>query len=200
MKKLEEKYENHLNIKTTRIIETNSKKGHNRCEPTPYKVLDKLFSKFNIDKTDSVVDFGCGLGRITFYIHNKFKCEVTGVEAYDNVFNELLRNKRNYDLIHSDIENPIHLEYELAEHFEILPKHNKFYFFNPFSIHIFKKVINNILNSYKKDPREIYIIIYYPLPDYVYFLKKHPDFELINKIKVKSSFDPFDKIRIYRLN
>ena len=43
MKKLEEKYENHLNIKTTRIIETNSKKGHNRCEPTPYKVLDKLF-------------------------------------------------------------------------------------------------------------------------------------------------------------
>ncbi len=200
MKTKEKNYDNYLNIKTTKIIETDSKLGHNRCEPTPYHVLDKIFLKYNLKETDNIVDFGCGLGRVSFYIHNKFKCNVTGVEAYDNIFNDLLRNKRNYKIMHNNIDSTLKFEFGLAELFDILPEHNKFYFFNPFSVHIFKKIVYNILNSYKKNPREIDIILYYPLPDFLRFLKKDTNFNLIHKKHLRNPFDRFDKIKIFRLD
>ena len=41
-----------------------------------------------LDKSDSVVDFGCGRGRVAFYIHNRFHVPVTGIEANDKTYEE----------------------------------------------------------------------------------------------------------------
>ena len=92
------------------------------------------------------------------------------------------------------------MEYGLAEQFEILPEHNRFYFFNPFSVQIFRQVVRNILTSVKKSPREVDIILYYPMPEFKRFLHNDTPFRLINKVKLSGTVDPKEKFLIYRLD
>ena len=42
------------------------------------------------------MDFGCGRGRVAFYIHNKFHIPVTGIEINDKTYGEALDNKLRY--------------------------------------------------------------------------------------------------------
>ena len=145
---------------------------YNRYEATPYIALDKLFETYSLDKTDELVDFGCGRGRVIFYIHNRFGIPVTGIEAHDKTYEEALRNKNAYLHRAKHIKAPIRILYGPAENYEIKPTENRFYFFNPFSIKIFRKVINNILDSVKEHPRSVDLLIYYPTAIYKQFLRK----------------------------
>lgn len=74
-------------------------------------------------------------------------------------------NKKTYRRNRKHIKAPIQLEYALAEQYKVAEKDNRFYFFNPFFLKIFKQVIRNIKKSLQKVPREVELIIYYPLPD-----------------------------------
>ena len=52
-----------LRVRTTGIREWHRGVVHyNRYEATPYIALDKLFETYSLDKTDELVDFGCGRG------------------------------------------------------------------------------------------------------------------------------------------
>lgn len=195
----EKMYDKKLNIKTTGIREWGTKIIHyNRYEATPYTALDKLFQAYKIDKNHKVVDFGCGRGRVAFYIHNRFHVPVTGVEAHDRTYEEALNNKFRYKQKSKHIKAPIKLEYGLAEHYEIELTDNLFYLFNPFSVNIFKKVVHNILKSIKKETRPIDMILYYPIPEYKLFLNNHTPFQMINKIPVPTTADSLEKFVIYR--
>ncbi|HHV39291.1 MAG TPA: class I SAM-dependent methyltransferase [Tepidimicrobium sp.] len=197
---VERNYDKSLWIKTTGIREWKDRSIHyNRCESTPYMALKELFKRYKLNKTDRLVDFGCGRGRVAFYVHNRFKIPVTGVEVHDTTFDEVLNNKASYRHRFQDIAAPIRFEYGLAEHYEIEPMDNKFYFFNPFSIKIFKKVVGNILHSVKRNRRTVDIILYYPMPEYKLYLKKSTSFKLINKIRVPEASDSREKFLIYRL-
>lgn len=195
----ERKYDEKLNIKTIGIREWRADNTYyNRYEPTPYVALDKLFQSYKIHKNHRVVDFGCGRGRVAFYIHNRFHVPVTGIEAHDKTFDEAIDNKIRYRQKNKHIKAPIKLEYGLAENYEIKLTDNLFYLFNPFSIIIFKKVINNILKSLKVESRLADIILYYPLPEYKLFLNNHTPFQMINKIPITKSKDSLEKFVIYR--
>lgn len=197
----ERKQESLLNIKTTGIREwRDSNVQYNRCESTPYAALDKLFKIYKINKNHRVVDFGCGKGRVAFYIHNRFNVPITGVEVNDITYDELIDNKRSYRFKASHIEAPIRFEYGLAEQYDIHPKDNLFYFFNPFSVHIFRKVVKNILKSAQEHKRPIDIILYYPMPQFKRFMKEKTPFKLINKIRVAGIKDNRAKFLIYRLD
>jgi len=196
----ERKLDRSLNIKTIGIREWGDGEVHyNRYEATPYAALDKLFERYKLDKSDSVVDFGCGRGRVAFYIHNRFHVPVTGIEANDKTYEEALNNIESYRLRAKHIKAPIKFKYGLAEQYEIKPEENRFYFFNPFSIKIFRKVVNNILESVKEYPRTVDLIIYYPTVQYKQFLRKDTPFELINKIRIPGKTDKREKFLIYRL-
>jgi SAM-dependent methyltransferase len=196
----ERKLDRSLSIRTVGIREWGFGEVHyNRYEATPYTALDKLFERYRLDKSDSVVDFGCGRGRVAFYIHNRFHVPVTGIEANDKTYEEALSNIETYRLRAKHIRAPIEFKYGLAEHYEIQPEENKFYFFNPFSIKIFRQVVNNILESVKENPRTVDLIIYYPTAQYKQFLKKDTPFQLINKVKIPGTIDRREKFLIYRL-
>ncbi|NLK99874.1 MAG: class I SAM-dependent methyltransferase [Clostridiales bacterium] len=196
----ERKRDKSLGIKTVGIREWKDRRvQYNRYEATPYKALDKLFKYYKLDKTDKVVDFGCGRGRVTFYIHNRFQLPVTGIEVNADTYEEALDNKSSYRLKARHINAPINLQYGLAEHYEIDDEDNCFYFFNPFSVQIFKKVVTNILHSIREANRTVDLILYYPLPEYKKFLKDNTPFEIINKIKIPWAIDKYEKFIIYRL-
>jgi hypothetical protein len=86
-----------------------------------------------------------------------------------------------------------------AQHYRIDKKDNCFYFFNPFSVHIFRKVVHNILRSVEKNRRTVDLILYYPIREYKDFLKTSTPFTIINKIMVPGGSDKKEKFLIYRL-
>lgn len=196
----ERMYDRELSIKTVGRREWRDKSvSFNRYEATPYNALDKLFKSYKIKKSDKVVDFGCGRGRVVFYIHNKFQVPVTGIEVNDITYEEAIGNKAGYRYKNKNIPAPIKLKYTFAEDYKIKPSDNKFYFFNPFKIDTFKLVVNNILDSIKEHKRTVDIILYYPMPKYKEFLKNETPFKLMNKVKIPGVKDNKEKFLIYRL-
>jgi|LSQX01.3.fsa_nt_gb SAM-dependent methyltransferase len=124
----ERKLDKSFSIKTVGIREWGDGEVHyNRYEATPYAALDKLFERYRLDKSDSVVDFGCGRGRVAFYIHNRFHVPVTGIEANDITYEEALKNIETYKLRAKHIKAPIRFKFGLAEHYEIKPEENRFF-------------------------------------------------------------------------
>ena len=194
----ERKYEEMLNIRTTGLREWREETPYHRYEATPYKALDELFKVYKFHKDDELVDFGCGRGRVSFYIHNKFEIPVTGVEVHDQTFDEALDNKRSYRYVANDIEAPIRLNFALAEQFDIEETDTVFYFFNPFSVDIFKQVVKNILKSVEAYERTVDIILYYPTGSYKRFMETTP-FTLMNRVRVPNAQDKKEKFLVYRL-
>lgn len=194
---LERKYDRKLMVRTDGIREL-EEKHHNRCEATPYEALDTLFRVYQFNEGDQVVDFGCGKGRAMFYIHHHFQVPITGIEADDLTIDEALQNKTSYFYDRDENEPPINIEYGLAEMYKVKPSDNRFYFFNPFELPIFRKVIYNILQSVNEHKRTVEIILYYPLPEFKHFLRSRTPFELINQIKVPKIHGKYGKFAIYR--
>jgi len=196
----ERAYDRKLQIQTIGLREWGKKhKAYNRYEATPYTALEQLFSRYRFSKEDHVVDFGSGRGRVAFYIHNKFNIPVTGIEANDKTLDEALRNKQSYRRKRNHLKAPIAFEFALAEQYKIDDEATCFYFFNPFSLRIFKKVIENIVQSVKRNERKIELIMYYPLPEFKAYLQSHTNFEMINKIKTPGNHGKYGKFVIYRL-
>lgn len=196
---VEKQFDQMLQIRTSGLREWKKQTDYNRYEATPYRALNQLFQSYKIRPTDQVVDFGCGRGRVAFYIHYHYNIPVTGIEVNDLTFEEAIKNKAIYKNKNKHLSAPIHFEFGLAENYPIHPKDNVFYFFNPFSITIFKKVVRNILLSVKKHKRTVDIILYYPLPEFKKFLKEETPFKLINKIKAYKEHGQYGKFLIYRL-
>jgi SAM-dependent methyltransferase len=194
-------YDELLNIETEGNQRGYNKSFHyHRYEPTPYTALEKLFAEYELNSSDHIVDFGCGKGRLNFFIHYLFHASVTGVEMNEKLYEEAIENKANY-LIKAKNKGEIQFQCCLAEKYEINPLDNRFYFFNPFTIPIFWKIINNILVSVEKFKREVDVILYYPSEDYIYYLENHTLFELIKEVQLPGLYEnnANERFLIYRL-
>lgn len=194
----EKKRDELLGIRTAGTREWNNKTQYNRYEPTPYKALDVLFDNYKFDGVTRVVDFGCGRGRVAFSIHNRFQLPVIGIEANNKTYEEALENLVNYKMKAGHIITPIEFKYGHAQHYNIEKADNCFYFFNPFSVHIFGKVVNNILRSVEKYQRTVELILYYPFPEYIDFLRATP-FTMVKEIEVPGATDIREIFVILRL-
>ena len=186
----ESKYEELLNIKTTGEELWSEKIKHNHpYQATSYDALEKLFENYIVNKDDYIVDFGCGKGRLNFYINYFFKANVTGVEMDRNYYEECLINKENYLSKNKRKSSSIDFEYCYAQEYKIKDYENKFYFFNPFSVVIFSKIIDNILDSYYNNIRKIELILYYPSQDYIYYLENSTPFTLKEEVILDYLYD-----------
>lgn len=194
----ERKYDRSLNISTVGLREWPAReKNYNRYEATPYQALEKLLKIYSFKDVTRVVDFGCGRGRVSFFLHHHLNLPVTGVEVNDETLDEALSNYESYLRKSGDIDVPLQFHFGLAEQFELEPVDNCFYFFNPFSVQIFKKVIYNILRSVEETKRHADLILYYPLPEYQRVLERTP-FEIIHKIKATKAHGKYGKFIVYR--
>ncbi|MEH7484815.1 methyltransferase [Neobacillus drentensis] len=195
-------YDKLMGIKTGGDQEGFNKSFHyHRYEPTPYSALEELFNNYKLTSRDRIVDFGCGKGRLNFFIHYLFNAMVVGVEMNEDFYQEAIENRTSY-LKKTDTRNSnIDFYCGLAEEYQIDPYDNRFYFFNPFSIQIFMKTINNILLSVEKSERNIELILYYPSEDYIYYLENDTSFELKKEITLPYFYEQNSNERflIYQL-
>ncbi len=172
---------------------------YNPYEPTPYSALDTLFQEYELNEHDQIVDYGCGKGRINFYIHYFCGASVKGIEMDDVFFEKAIVNQRSYLKNTKSNKETIEFFCCLAEEYRIEPSDNRFYFFNPFSIHVFRKVIQSILRSVEEVQREVELILYYPHEEYIYFLENETSFELKKEITLPGLYEknPDERFLIY---
>jgi len=198
----EQYYEKLLNIKTSGEQKIFNESAHyNRYEPTSYSALDILSKQYTFTEEDTIVDFGCGKGRLNFYVNHFWGSTVTGIEMNTFFYKQATDNKKDYFKRHKQNVNKINFSNCLAEEYNINSSDNKFYFFNPFSTQIFIKVIGNILASVDSYERTVDLILYYPSYDYIYFLENNTPFVILNEIKLSNLYnnDPRNSFSVYRL-
>ncbi|MEG1312510.1 MAG: methyltransferase [Romboutsia sp.] len=199
----EQYYENLLNIITTGDQRWNKNNTHcHPYEPTLYSALEILFENYTLKSNDYIVDFGCGKGRLNFYINYFYKSYITGIEMNEIFYHEALENKANYLKRNKKSLDKVNFECCFAQDYKIQSYDNKFYFFNPFSIQIFTKVIENILISFENNPRKMEIILYYPSDDYIYYLEYLSPFMLSKDIILPKAYkkDERERFVIYKLD
>lgn len=191
--------DNILNIHTTGVHEPNDPSlfDYNRTESTEYRVLNRLFKDYSVQSSDRLVDFGAGKGRVLFYIHYYHNIPVTGIEMNDLSFTDLEQNKVSYFSEHQGVEDEITIIKGLVEDYEIKSEDTIFYFFNPFSIKIFKYVMKSIQRSLKDHPRQADIIFYYPPKNIKNYILNETSFKELQKIETTPSTQFHEYISIF---
>ncbi len=179
-----------LNINTSGLVEwpAGVNLDYFRTESTIYSDLNRLLEQYEWLDQPQLVDFGSGKGRIIYYFNNKLGIPATGIEVNAVAFQHLTNNFVTYSEKYPKLAKDISILELKAEDYLIRSTDNTFYFFNPFTIKIFKQILHNIEKSLKDHPRIVDIIFYYPGFDYTYHLEKYSDFDLIQTIKTPKYF------------
>ena len=151
-----------LNIDTSGIDESKEDFHHNRYEATPYEVLDCLIESGYILKENKIVDYGCGKGRVALYLNHQIGCDATGVDYNDQLICIANENKKR-------LNSKVEFYCVNAEKYELTDE-DSFYFFNPFSEKILRKVINQIMISIYDYPRKVKLFFYYPDDEFITYL------------------------------
>lgn len=174
---------------------------YNRYEPTPYSALEELLKHYTIDENDTIVDFGCGLGRVGIFLHYKTNASVIGIDMNEQFIKEAIKNREHFCKKFRKKEEGMHFLCCLAEEYQIQPAENKFYFFNPFSLPIFMKVLHHIMRSTEEKKHTVDVILYYPSLDYLDYLNRYTPFEKLKEIPIPSLHEKVwnERFVIYRL-
>lgn len=186
-----------LQIKTSGRDETNADAYHHPYEPTPYTVLDRLAKSGLIGKDDVVLDYGCGKGRVGFFLSHRAKVKAIGIEYDERIYQDTLKNR---ETTISRIKPGFVLT--RAEEYEVPPEVNRCYFFNPFSVEILHKVMARIIESWYAHPREIFLFFYYPADEYISYLMTVDELDFYDEIECDDLFDgkdPRERIMIFQL-
>lgn len=166
-------------------------------QSTGYSSLEKIFDALHITEYDTLVDFGCGLGRVLFFVSHRYRCRVTGVEYEPELFEQLKDNEAYYHVRFGGQREKFTLLNMRAEDYRVGQEDNYFYLFNPFAKEILITIIRNILASVEEHPRKIYIIFYYCTPEYIETMRQFP-LRLSKAMRMNAYFlDPDEKCYIY---
>ena len=186
-----------LRIRTCGRDETNADQYHHPYEPTPYSVLDRLAKSGLLGEGDVVLDYGCGKGRVGFFLSYRTKTRTIGIEYDEHIYAGALENRKSTV---SRIKPDFILTQ--AEEFQVPAEVNRCYFFNPFSVEILHKVMARICESWYDNPREIFLFFYYPADEYISYLMTVDELEFYDEIECDDLFegsDPRERIMIFQL-
>ena len=166
-------------------------------EPTPYKVLDRLAHSGLIGEEDVVLDYGCGKGRVGFFLSHETGAKTVGIEYDDRIYNCAVENCRTALLV-----GRTDFVLTRAEEYQVPSSVNRCYFFNPFSTELLHRVMARILESWYEEPREIFLFFYYPSDEYISYLMTVDEPEFYDEIECDDLFDgkdPRERIMIFQL-
>ena len=192
----EKTWDTSLQIKTAGRDDTNADEYRYPYEPTPYAVLERLANSGLIGKEDAVLDYGCGKGRVSFFLSYRTKANVIGIEYDEKMLTAARRNQRTA-ILRAKAEFVL----TRAEEYEMPPQINRCYFFNPFSVEILHKVMARIIGSYYENPREVLLFFYYPSDEYISYLMTVDELEFYDEIECDDLFqgDARERILIFQL-
>ena len=195
--KNETRWDKLLHIRTMGRDDSHSDQHRFPYEPTPYCVLERLANSGYIRKGNTVIDYGCGKGRVDFFLAYQTRCHSIGVEYEERIFERAMDN--NADSVASGRVDFVQAN---AETFEVSEMVDRCYFFNPFSLELLKRVMGRILDSYYAKPRKIQLFFYYPTDEYISYMMTVDELMFVDEIDCKDLFpgnDPRERIVIFEL-
>lgn len=194
---LEKNWDKLLNIHTSGRDDSSADAYHHPYEPTPYAVLERLADSGYIRSDSIVIDYGCGKGRVGFFLRHCLKCRTIGLEYDPQIYEQALWNQGQYE----KTENIMFLCENAAEY--KIKDADCFYFFNPFSVEILKSVLARILDSYYEQPRTMKLFFYYPDDGYVAYLMSQEELQFLDEIDCQDLFkgkDQRERILIFEIS
>ena len=195
--KNEEKWDRLLRIRTTGRDDSHADQYRYPYEPTPYSVLERLAQSGRIRKKQVLLDYGCGKGRVDFFLAYQAGCRSIGIEYDDRIYEKAVENQKA-----AVSSGRVRLDQANAEMFPVPPEVDRIYFFNPFSVEILQKVMNRILDSYYEQMRPIQLFFYYPSDEYLSYLMTVDELMFEDEIECGDLFpgeDPRERIVIFEL-
>lgn len=87
------KWDKLLHIKTMGRDDSQSDQYRYPYEPTPYSVLQRLANTGLIRKNNMLLDYGCGKGRVDFFLSYQTRCRCLGVEYDERIYEKVMENK-----------------------------------------------------------------------------------------------------------
>lgn len=195
MNKNEDKWDRLLQIWTTGRDDTGADQYRYPYEPTPYPVLERLANSGYIRKGNTLLDYGCGKGRVDFFLSWQLRCRTIGVEYDERIYDKAVENQKT-------AVSAERTTFKLtdAEHFAVPESVDRIYFFNPFSLELLRKVFGRILESWYGAPRKILFFFYYPSDEYISYLMTVDELDFLDEIDCRDLFpgdDPRERIIIF---
>ena len=196
MADLESTWDKLLQIQTCGRDDTNSDEYRYPYEPTPYCVLERLADSGLIGKGDGVLDYGCGKGRVDFFLSYRTQAKTIGIEYDPHIYEDALANQKT-----AATKAAADFVLTRAEEYQVPPDVNRCYFFNPFSAEILHSVMARIMESYYENPRELFLFFYYPSDEYIAYLMSVDELDFYDEIECDDLFtgDPRERIMIFTL-
>lgn len=193
--KNETRWDKLLQIRTMGRDDSGADQYRYPYEPTPYSVLERLADSGRIRKGNTLLDYGCGKGRVDFFLSYQTRCRSIGIEYDRRIYEKAMQNRET-------AVGSARVSFELAnaEHFSVPGTVDRFYFFNPFSVEILKKVISRILDSWYDNERSMQLFFYYPSDEYISWLMTVDELLFSDEIDCRDLFpgnDPREKIVIF---
>lgn len=192
----EHTWDQRLQISTVGRDDTLADEYHHPYEPTPYSILERLAGSGFFGEADTVLDYGCGKGRVGFFLSYRTKARAIGIEYDARICQDALSNRKT-------TVSRVKPEFVLAraEAYDVPPQVSRCYFFNPFSVEILHKVMARILESYYEHPRELFLFFYYPSDEYISYLMTVEELDFYDEIECDDLFrgDPRERILIFQL-
>ncbi len=183
----ENQWDKLLRIRTTGRDDSHSDSYRFPYEPTPYPVLERLADSGFITKKNTVLDYGCGKGRVSFFLSYQLRCRSVGIEYDDRIYGAAVENRMS-----AVSGERVELVLAKAEDFAVPQAADRMFFFNPFSVEILKSVVNRILESWYENPGEIFLFFYYPSDEYVSYLMTVDELMFVDEIDCRDLFGKDD--------
>ena len=191
----ESQWDKLLRIKTSGRDDSHSDKYHYPYEPTPYSVLERLAQSGYFGKRNRVLDYGCGKGRVDFFLAYQIGCPCIGVEYDARIFGAALKNKAS-----AVSGSKVEIICEKAEVYPVPGTVDRMFFFNPFSLEILKRVVNRIRAT--GEGQERLLFFYYPSDDYRAWLMTLNELTFVDEIDCRDLFEgenARERIMIYKI-
>ena len=193
----ENRWDRLLRIRTTGRDDSRADQYRYPYEPTPYSVLERLAGAGYIRKGNTLLDYGCGKGRVDFFLAGQTRCRAIGVEYDARIYEKASENQKTAVSAGRTVFMRM-----AAEDYPVPGEVDRIYFFNPFSLEILRKVMGRILESYYETQREILLFFYYPSEEYLSLLMAEPMLQFQDEIDCQDLFDggdPRERILIFEL-
>ena len=185
-------FEAKLNSKSGRVITIDKLNldgatidhGHMHV-PCPYLFIYQAFNK--LDKAiegATLVDYGCGLGRVLFFATLYPFCQIVGVEASPNLSQESSENLEFFYRTHKTQLPECKIVQGDAADFNVPVNASIFFFNDPFDETVMAQVISKICESHITNARDIYVI--YVNPSLAGIFENHGFEILINTVNANN--------------
>ena len=191
-------WDKNLNISTMGRNDLHEDYHHFAYEPTAYSVLLRFAERGYISEENTLIDYGCGKGRVSFLLSRRTGCRAIGIEYNDEIYEIAVQNLEHF----RGDRGKITFVNADAEHFDLPPEADRFYFFNPFSVEVLKSFVAKLVEEAGMNrfgSKKIELVFYYLTPEYQMALREFPlKLEQISKLNDYYK-DEFEKCCIYSL-